>query len=73
MATLTWEFFGPDARGTAEHFRHHLDDFLGVNALAGCATRVETAPDGHAEVVCESPPEWTDAIARALKPRRVTP
>ncbi len=70
--TLEWDFHGPDARGTAEHFQHHLDDFLGVNALGGCATRVDARGPGHAVVVCEGPAEWADAIARALKPARRT-
>ena len=72
MPTLTWEFHGPDARRTAEHYLRHLDGFLGVNALGGCTTRVESATDGRWDVVCESPPEWADAIAKALKPRRVS-
>jgi hypothetical protein len=69
---LTWEFHGPDARRTAEHYLKHLDGFLGVNGLAGCTIRVETAPDGRSDVVCESPPEWADAIEKALRPRRRT-
>lgn len=71
MPTLCWEFHGPDARGTAEHFRVHLDGFLGVNGLGGCTTRVETPPDGPALVACESPPMWVDAITKALRPKRV--
>lgn len=72
MSTVTfeWDFRGPDAQGTAEHFQHHLDDFLGVNALAGCVTRVEAPAPGHSVVVCDAPGEWADAIARALKPAR---
>ena len=71
MATLVWEFHGPDAKGTAEHFRVHLDGFLGVNGLGGCATRVETTASGPALVACVSPPEWVDAITKALRPKRV--
>jgi hypothetical protein len=70
MKRLTWEFHGPDAVGTAEHFREHLDGFLGVNGLSGCATRVERAP-APARVVCDAPDEWADAIARSLRPARV--
>lgn len=69
MATLYWEFHGPDAKGTAEHFRVHLDGFLGVNGLGGCTTRVEG--DGPVLVACVSPPEWVDAITKALRPKRV--
>lgn len=29
-----WDFFGPDAQRTAEHFLHHLDEF---NAKEGIA------------------------------------
>jgi uncharacterized protein len=72
VATLFWEFHGPDAKGTAEHFRVHLDGFLGVNGLGGCATRVESPAQGAAAVVaCESPAEWVDVITKSLKPKRV--
>lgn len=70
MPTLEWDFHGPDAQGTAEHFQEHLDDFLGVNALTGCATRVDRPEPGRAVVVCEAPAAWAEAIARALKPAR---
>ncbi|MCW8139208.1 MAG: hypothetical protein KIT58_09935 [Planctomycetota bacterium] len=70
MPTLEWDFHGPDGAGTAEHFREHLDGFLGVNALTGCETRVERPGPHHAVVVCEAPSEWAEAIARALRPVR---
>ncbi len=30
---LSWEFFGPDAKGTASHFEVHLQEFLVRNKI----------------------------------------
>jgi hypothetical protein len=29
-----WDFFGPDAQRTAEHFLHHLDQFCAKEGVA---------------------------------------
>lgn len=29
-----WDFFGPDARATAEHFLKHVDDFCAREGIA---------------------------------------
>lgn len=73
MTTLYWDFHGPDAPGTAEHYRRHLEQFLGVNALHGCRTGVREEAPGHHAVWCETPPEWVEAVAKALRPRRRSP
>jgi hypothetical protein len=70
MPTLFWDFDGPDAAGTAKHFKEHLDGFLGVNALGGCVTRVDLPAASKAVVVCEAPPAWAGAIEKALRPKR---
>ena len=35
MTRYFWDFFGPDAERTAQHFRRHLDEFLEKNAHRG--------------------------------------
>ncbi|HEY0976650.1 MAG TPA: hypothetical protein VGE21_04200 [Flavobacteriales bacterium] len=30
-----WDFFGPDAQRTAEHFLHHLDEFCEKEGVTG--------------------------------------
>ncbi|MGV9013685.1 MAG: hypothetical protein ACOH13_13920 [Flavobacteriales bacterium] len=36
MPTLRfhWDFLGPDAQGTAEHFCHHVEEFCATNSIA---------------------------------------
>lgn len=73
-ATLYWDYFGPAAAGTAEHFRVHLDEFLVREALAGCTTGVELIrPQQHAAAWCRCPEPLIDVIGRALRPRRLSP
>lgn len=70
--TAWWDFFGPAAAGTAEHFRVHLDEFLVRERLSGCTTGVEVHPEQrHAAAWCRTPPELLETLVRALKPRRV--
>lgn len=68
--TLYWDFYGPDARGTAEHFARHMDEFIAANALAGCATGVEAPTAMHAFARCTAEGSAIDALRRALRPHR---
>jgi hypothetical protein len=65
-----WDFFGPNAAATAEHFKRHLDQFLGQNGCQGCETGLSSAGTGHQAVFCRTPEPWREGIAAALKPRR---
>jgi hypothetical protein len=65
-----WDFFGPDAERTAQHFRRHLDEFLEQHACAGCATGTESAGAGHFAAFCATPPEHDELVLRSLRPRR---
>ena len=33
-----WDFFGPDAAATAEHFCHHTEEFCAAEGIAPCRT-----------------------------------
>jgi pimeloyl-ACP methyl ester carboxylesterase len=69
---LYWDFHGPAAQGTAEHFHRHLDEFLTREGLGGCETGVDVAESGrHAVVRCRSPESLVAVIGRALRPHRV--
>lgn len=70
---LYWDFFGPAAPKTAEHFRKHLDEFLAKNAVEGCETGTSSAGPGHQAAFCVAPPEASDGLERALRPRRREP
>jgi uncharacterized protein len=71
--TLYWDYFGPTAEGTAEHFRVHLDEFLIREQLDGCATGVEViTPGRHAAAWCRCPEPLVETLGRALRPRRIS-
>jgi uncharacterized protein len=73
-ATLYWDYYGPPAEGTAEHFRVHLDEFLTREQLAGCTTGVLVdEPGRHAAAWCTCPEPLVPILGRALRPRRVSP
>ena len=72
MKVYHWDFFGPSAQRTAEHFRKHLDAFLVENALKGCQTGLGSEGRGHLGVWCRAPDEAAGPIVATLKPRRAT-
>lgn len=70
MKTYFWDFFGPRARGTAEHFQKHLHEFLEKKGLTGCQTALVSEGPGHTGVACETPSEFEGVIERELSPKR---
>jgi hypothetical protein len=78
FATLTrvtvfyWDYFGPDAEGTARHFLVHLVDYLARSGVTGCEHGVESAQEGHYAVWCKTPDAARTAVTR-LRPRRAVP
>ena len=71
--TFYWDFFGPNAQPTAEHFRVHLERFLAQNGCTGCTTGLTSEGAGHTGVWCRSTAEHAAAIARSLRPKRAEP
>jgi hypothetical protein len=68
--TFYWDFFGPRGEGTARHFLRHLDEFLGREGVAGCATSVEAPAANQWTVSCRAPAAAVEPVRRALRPRR---
>jgi uncharacterized protein len=68
--TFLWDFFGPNAPGTATHFEKHLREFLTKNALDGCVTGTESEGAGHMAAYCVTPAAARDPVERALRPKR---
>lgn len=67
-----WDFFGPSAVGTAEHFRVHLDEFLAREQIGGCTTGVEIDHARKAAAAwCLAPLDRVETLVRALEPRRL--
>ena len=68
--TLFWDFFGPNAAPTADHFKRHLDEFLARSGCAVSETGRSSAGAGHQAVFCRLDEAASGAVSRALKPRR---
>ena len=73
MLTLYWDFYGPRAAGTAQHFQVHLRTFLQQNALQGCPTGVASPTPVHHAAWCTVPEEQAAAVQAALRPQRAEP
>jgi uncharacterized protein len=71
MKKYCWDFFGPNARGTAEHFERHLRQFLATHDLVDCETGLESGGHGHQAVTCTAPTACEQRIEGSLRPRRV--
>ena len=67
--TFYWDFYGPDAEGTATHHRRHVEEFLAARGIAGGLSGVQLA-EGHAAAWYEVPAERADEVGLALRPRR---
>lgn len=67
---LLWDFFGPEARKTAEHHEQHLKEFAQREKFNLITSGVEQfAPQGYAAFMVV--PETEMIAARdALKPKR---
>ncbi len=72
MKSYFWDFFGPRAEGTAQHFLVHLREFLRKNECPEMATGLRSEGAGHHAVFCSPPAEYEARIAASLRPRRIT-
>ncbi len=68
---MFWDFFGPNAERTAEHFEKHLREFLTKNEISHIATGTMSAGDGHRAAYCDPDALHWESIARALRPARM--
>lgn len=69
MTTYFWDFYGPDAEGTARHFLVHLGEYAARNALELDASGVSAEATGHWAAWCKAADRARDALLR-LRPRR---
>jgi hypothetical protein len=68
---LLWDFFGPHAPRTAEHFSVHLKQFLDANGLSHVPVQLESAGTGHCAVGCVPEESARPKLEAALRPNRV--
>jgi hypothetical protein len=71
VKTYHWDFFGPRAGPTAEHFLRHLDGFLREHAITDCATGTASEGARHHGVFCRPSDTAEELIVTALRPNRV--
>jgi hypothetical protein len=64
-----WDYFGPNAEGTAQHFLRHLEQYWAKLGLEGCEAGLESEQAGHHAVWCRTPPT-ADAAILQLRPKR---
>ena len=67
-----WDFYGPTAQPTAEHFKRHVDELLEREGLQGdvLGTGVEVVRAGWCAAWCDAPLEVAQKVGRALKATR---
>jgi hypothetical protein len=66
---LFWDYYGPMAKGTAEHFLVHLAQFLAQRELI-LETGVTHLNENHSFVFCETPIVQIEMLIKSLKPKR---
>ncbi|HRH38034.1 MAG TPA: hypothetical protein PK760_06800 [Flavobacteriales bacterium] len=64
-----WDFFGPDAEPTAEHFLKHVDQFCAREGISGQQSWVTKQPV-HCTATLECDQQYMIAIRDALRPKR---
>jgi hypothetical protein len=68
--TYYWDFFGPRAAPTAEHFKRHLQGFLDEHGVGHLSLVEESKGPGHHAIGVATPPEQFELIEKALRPKR---
>ena len=67
-----WDFYGPTAQQTAQHFVKHLDQLVHKDQLTQgvFASDVETYHQTHAAAYCDADYETGRKLAQTLKSKR---
>lgn len=70
LRTYFWDFFGPRAKPTAEHFKRHLQGFLDQHGIGELALVDEGQAPMHHAVGVKAPAAHWQLIEEALRPKR---
>lgn len=66
-----WDFFGPDAQKTAEHFKIHFEQFTESMKLSPSSSGFFTAQPGHVCFWVElTDAQQAETTEKKLRPRR---
>ncbi|HMY84000.1 MAG TPA: hypothetical protein PLC76_10470 [Saprospiraceae bacterium] len=69
---LLWDFRGPDAKQIAEHYDHHLQEFIEANKLKNDITGVENISDMYSIAFMVIDEDEFEMVRNVLKPKRGT-
>jgi hypothetical protein len=70
LRTYFWDFFGPRAEPTAQHFKRHLQGFLTQHGIGDLALLDESKAPLHRAVGVTTPPAHWELIEKSLRPKR---
>lgn len=65
-----WDFFGPTAKGTAEHFVRHLKEFINQRELKSCELGIDSADRTHWAAWCRTGAGHREVFENTLRPAR---
>jgi len=73
LRTYFWDFFGPRALPTAQHFKKHLAEFLERHQASELAIVEVSLEPGHHGIGLQTPELHWSLIEKALRPKRFDP
>ena len=68
---VVWDYYGPSAKPTAEHFQRHLESYLIEHNCGKFQTKTEAITPMHAATFADIEPAFLDVVGPALRPHRV--
>ena len=67
---LFWDFFGPNALPTAQHFEKHMREFFAREQLDPLCNGLISEQDGHTAYFCICEQALEPVLLKSLRPRR---
>ncbi|HRO84819.1 MAG TPA: hypothetical protein PK110_08370 [Niabella sp.] len=68
---LIWEYRGPDAQMIAEHYEHHLEDFIKMRNLKSNQIGVEAYSEFYVTAFMIVREDELDVVRQALRPNKI--
>ncbi|MCZ2458930.1 MAG: hypothetical protein LC128_04825 [Chitinophagales bacterium] len=68
---LIWDFIGPDAQKIAEHYEHHLQEFILKHNLKNMITGLENDSDVHSSSYMVVEESEVEQVRNVLRPKRL--
>lgn len=68
---VVWDYYGPTAFPTAQHFQRHLEGFLIEHNCSEYEVQTEQVTPVHSATFADIPPSFLDVVGPTLRPHRV--